>query len=316
MLARSSQNLIGIEIGGTKLQLAVSDTTGTIQQQFRYNVSPEEGAAGIQTQLKESIMQIGAETIAAVGVGFGGPVDWRTGIIQASHQVAGWAQFDLKQWMQELTSAPVAIDNDANAAALAEATHGAGRGYNLVFYMTIGSGIGGGVVLNNTIYHGAIPGEVEIGHVRLSKNGDTLEAACSGWAVNKKVRVCIEAQPHGLLAQLARKHTGPEALLLQPALEQGDATARQIISAVTDDLAFAFSHVVHLIHPQIIVMGGGLSLLGEALRQPIAERLPHFVMKAFHPVPKVALAALRENVVPVGALELARQLYLQKQNVV
>jgi glucokinase len=305
--------LVGIEIGGTKLQVAVSDNEGTIKQQLRYTVDPTAGAAGIQAQLQKSLAQIGIETIAAIGVGFGGPVDWKTGIIQTSHQVEGWAQYNLKAWLEEFTGAPVAVENDANVAALAEATNGAGKGYNPVFYMTIGSGIGGGLVLDNSIFHGAIPGEVEIGHVRLSKNGNTLESECSGWAVNKKVRAYIALHPHSLLAQRAASHHGPEAQLLQYALEKGDAHAKEIMAAVADDLAFALSHVVHLFHPQMLILGGGLSLLGEALRQPIAERLPYYVMKAFHPVPKIALAALRENVVPVGALQLAKQIHQQSQ---
>lgn len=304
---------VGIEIGGTKLQLAVGDAAGTIQQQLRYTVDAAAGAAAIRTQVEKSLAQIGMETIAAIGVGFGGPVDWKTGVVQTSHQIAGWAAFNLKTWLEVLTGAAVAVENDANVAALAEATAGAGTGYNPVFYMTIGSGIGGGLVVNKTIYHGAAPGEVEIGHVRLTKEGDTLESACSGWAVNKKIRSHVNAQPHGLLAQLAAAHRGPEAQLLQPALESKDAAAEAIIAAVADDLAFALSHVVHLFHPQVLLIGGGLSLLGEALQRPVAERLPLYVMKAFHPVPPVALAALKENVVPAGALQLANQVYQTKQ---
>jgi glucokinase len=305
--------LVGIEIGGTKLQVAVSDSEETIKQQVRYTIDATAGAQGIQAQLQKSLIQIGFETIAAIGVGFGGPVDWKTGIIQTSHQVEGWAEFNLKAWLQQVTGAPVVVENDANVAALAEATHGAGNGHNPVFYMTIGSGIGGGLVIDNAIYHGTIPGEVEIGHVRLSKCGNTLESECSGWAVNKKVRTYIDAHPHSLLAQLAEVHHGPEAQLLQPALEKGDADAQKIIASVADDLAFALSHVVHLFHPQILIIGGGLSLLGEALRQPVAERLPQYVMPAFHPVPRIALAALRENVVPAGALQLAKQIHHQTQ---
>lgn len=315
-MKRNREQLVGIEIGGTKLQVAVSDTAGTVRQQLRYAIDPAAGAAGIQHQLQNCFDHIGVETIAAIGVGFGGPVDWQTGVIQTSHQVAGWAQFDLKSWLQDVAAVPVAIDNDANVAALAEAVHGAGVGHNPVFYMTIGSGIGGGVVYNNSIYHGTAPGEVEIGHVRLSKTGNTLESECSGWAVNKKVRAFITAQPQSLLAQLAINHSGPEALLLRPALEKKDVAAQQIITAVADDLAFALAHVVHLFHPQLIIIGGGLSLLGEWLRRPLSARLPNYVMTAFHPVPKIAIAMLHENVVPVGALELAKQMYqkTQKEN--
>lgn len=303
------KKLIGIEIGGTKLQIAASDINGKTEQLLHYIVDPEAGAAGIQTQIKKSILEIGTEKIAAIGVGFGGPLDWKTGIIQTSHQVEGWWFFNLKAWLQDLTQAPVLIDNDANVAALAEAIHGSGIGYNPVFYITIGSGIGGGLVVNHEIYHGATPGEVEIGHIRLDKAGATVESVCSGWAVNKKVRAYINAHPHSLLAQLAAKNAEPDAALLQPALEKEDAAAQKIVTDFADDLAFALSHVVHLFHPQIIIIGGGLSLLGEQLRRPVAERLPHYMMTAFLPPSVISIATLRATVVPVGALELAKKAY-------
>lgn len=307
-----SRKWIGIEIGGTKLQIAARDAAGMIVQQLRFTVHPTEGAAGIRAQIEKSIAVMHPQTIAATGVGFGGPVDWKTGIIQTSHQVEGWAGFDMKGWLEGLTNAPVLVDNDANVAALAEAIQGSGRAHNPVFYMTIGSGIGGGVVINGEIYHGTAPGEVEIGHIRLNKNGATLESECSGWAADKKVRTYIDAHPHNLLAQLAAGNSGTEAALLKPALERGDRAAQQLILSIADDLAFGLSHVVHLFHPQVIIIGGGLSLLGQHLRQPVAERLPHYIMKAFLPAPVIQLALLGENVVPIGALELAKKAFTTK----
>ncbi len=163
------------------------------------------------------------------------------------------------------------------------------------------------MVLNNEIYHGAACGEVEIGHIRLDKRGATLESVCSGWAVDKRVRNHIENHPDSLLSQLAAQCHELAAALLKPALEKGDAAAEELLDAVADDLAFALSHVVHLFHPQVIIVGGGLSLLGEPLRQAIAEKLSHYVMKAFLPAPPVRLALLGENAVPAGALLLARK---------
>ena len=90
----------------------------------------------------------------------------------------------MREWLQQVSDAPVFIDNDANVAALGEAIHGAGAGFNIVFYMTIGSGIGGGLIIDKKIYHGAFPGEAEVGHLRLNKKGETLESLCSGWAVD------------------------------------------------------------------------------------------------------------------------------------
>lgn len=313
MKPHAKTKLIGIEIGGTKLQLAVSSLNGTIEKRFRYAVDPFAGAAGIQTQIEHCLEEIGPENAAAVGVGFGGPVDWKTGVIHTSNQVNGWSQFNVKAWLQTLTDCPITIDNDANVAALAETMQGSGNGKNPVFYMTLGSGIGGGLVVHNEIYHGIAPGEVEIGHIRLSKAGNTVESECSGWAVNKKVRTFIDAHPRSLLAQSAIENVQPEAALLKPALEKGDAAAQQIVSELADNLAFALSHVVHLFHPQLLIIGGGLSLLGEGLRLSIAERLPHYLMSSFLPAPAVVTASLGEDVVPVGALELAKKAYYATQ---
>jgi glucokinase len=300
---------LGIEIGGTKLQLLATDAYGKKEQAVRFTIDAAGGADGIRRQIKDGYNKLPAqEAIAAIGVGFGGPVDWRKGIIRVSHQVSGWAHFPLSEWLQQLTGKPVAIENDANTAALAEAKHGSGMGYERVFYMTIGSGIGGGMVINGSIYHGKEPGEVEVGHIRLNKKGDTLESRCSGWAVDQKVNETIQQQPTSPLAQLSTIHSLSGAVLLKPALEKRDVTAQKIIDEVADDLAFALSHVVHLFHPDIIILGGGLSLLQEHLIRPVSEKLSQYVMPAFLPIPPVQMASLGEQVVPIGAVELAKNL--------
>jgi glucokinase len=303
---------LGIEIGGTKLQLLVSDADGQIEKSVRYTIDAASGAESIRTQISEGIKDLHAfNQITSIGVGFGGPVDWRTGTIRTSHQVSGWTNFNLSKWLNEITGKPVTVENDANTAALAEAVHGCGKGYDNVFYITLGSGIGGGMVIKGEIYHGKEPGEVEIGHLRLNKDGHTLESKCSGWAVDKKVKAFIDDEPGSLLSKLAFDNDAPGALLLPQALEKNDPAGKKIIDEVSDDLAFALSHVVHLFHPDIIIIGGGLSLLKEHLRQPIIEKLPKYLMQAFVPAPPVQMASLAENVVPIGALELAKRNSLQ-----
>ncbi len=304
---------LGIEIGGTKLQLVKADAAGRIEKTLRYAIDPLGGAQPIQMQIQEGLTELNVSNdISAIGVGFGGPVDWKTGTIRVSHQVAGWGQFNFVQWLQQLTGLPVAIENDANTAALAEAIHGSGKGYERVFYMTIGSGIGGGMIINGDVYHGKAPGEVEVGHLRLNKEGDTVEQRCSGWAVNKKVKEVIAQQPESLLAKLSFQYEGAEATLLKPALESGDAAAKKIIEEVADDLAFALSHVVHLFHPDVLAIGGGLSLLKEHLLHPIHQKLPQYIMQAFLPPPEVTFALLEEDVVQIGALELEKRIVFKE----
>jgi glucokinase len=144
----------------------------------------------------------------------------------------------------------------------------------------------------------------------LDKRGTTVESRCSGWAVDRKVRKRARQKPDGLLGILVGKTRGGEAKHLGEALSRKDPDACQILAETANELSFALSHVVHLFHPQIIVMGGGLSLLGEPLRAAVAEALPRFVMDAFAPGPRIALAALGEDAVPTGALELARSALL------
>ncbi len=304
--------LLGIEIGGTKLQLVTGNTAGQIDQRFRFVVDRQAGAGGILDQIDQVLQQL-PEPPQAIGVGFGGPVDTSTGIVAQSHQIDGWAGFELGQWLRKRTKAStVWVDNDANVAALGEARLGAGQTFRHVFYVTLGSGVGGGMVTNGELYRGAAPGEAEIGHLRLSRTGDTLESCCSGWAVDQRIREQLPSAPAGSVLTALIASADPD-LAKQPtrflasALRQNDPFAEAILREVTDNLAFGLSHVVHLFHPDVLVLGGGLSLIGEPLRAGVETRLPHYLMAAFRPGPVIRLAEFGEDAVPVGALCLTHK---------
>ncbi|WP_338875834.1 ROK family protein [Spirosoma sp. SC4-14] len=310
--------ILGIEIGGTKLQLVTSDETGQIKQRFRYSVDSSLGASGIRTQIEAALAQL-SEQPKAVGVGFGGPVDWQSGRIATSHQIGGWAGFNLADWLHEqLPAASIRIENDANVAALGEAKRGVATGFSNVFYITLGSGVGGGMIQNGRIYHGTTPGEAEIGHLWLippdeaGSPGQTIEQTVSGWAVDKQIRDLLPQLPADsvLKTRVQEAHlsgqTGGEARFLHPAYEASDPVARMLIEQIGSVVALGLSHVVHLFHPDALVLGGGLSLIGEPLRAAVRQALPRFVMKTFHPAPIVLLAKLGEDAVPIGALQVAQ----------
>jgi glucokinase len=297
---------LGIETGGTKLQVFTGDASARIGERHRFTIEPSCGAAGIRAQLEETIPALAKRLRPkAVGVGFGGPVDWKTGQVCCSHQVEGWSGFPLGAWLSSLAQAPVLVDNDANLGALGEAAHGAGAGFDPVFYVTLGSGVGGGLVVEGKIFHGALPGESEIGHIRLDRSGTRLESRCSGWAVDAKIRSAAARNPDSALARCVGKAGAHEAKFLGAALLQKDPLAVAILEETAEDLAFGLSHVTHLFHPAIIVLGGGLALVGEPLRAAVERLAPRFIMEAFAPGPRIALARLAEDTIPVGALCLA-----------
>ena len=301
-------NGLGIEIGGTKLQLVAGTSEGIMLARRRFAVDRARGGAGIREQIASALPDlITAYRPGAIGVGFGGPIDWRSGRIACSHQIEGWSDFPLGEWLRERTGLPVVVDNDANVAALGEAKYGAGRGADPVFFITLGSGSGGGLIVGGNVYHGAPPGEAEIGHIRLDRQGSKFEDRCSGWAVDRRLREAVATDSESLIARSIRQQTsvGGEARHLSAALAAGCPVAHRVFREVVDDLAFGLSHAVQLFHPEVIVLGGGLSLIGEPLRNAVTEALPRYVMDSFQPGPRVVLPGCGEDSVPLGALALA-----------
>ncbi len=302
----------GVEIGGTKIQVVLGTPRGKILERRRYSVVKKHGAAGIQKQILEGLHALKRmRPFDAIGVGFGGPIDWRTGRVFKSHHIEGWNGFPLGAWLRSKFRVHVVADNDANVAALAEATLGAGRGRNPVFYMTIGSGIGGGMVHDGEIYHGAHPGEVEVGHTRIPfphrepKDWPILEELCSGWSLDRQVRAVARAHRRSPLAIMIGARGGKEARWIPRAIARGDADAKRIWEAWCRHLALGLSHVTHLFHPQVLIVGGGVSQWGEPMLRELRCHLKIIVMSAYQGTFTVELASLGEDAVPVGALLLA-----------
>jgi glucokinase len=301
---------LGVEIGGTKTQAAVVRDDGTVVDLVSDRVAVAAGAEGVRRSVASLVADLEARcpdmaTLHGAGIGFGGPVDRAGGRVATSFHVAGWDGFPLAEWLAErIGGRPVIIENDANAAAFAEATVGAGRGARSVLYSNSGSGVGGGFVSGGRLFHGEPPGELEIGHLRLAADGTRTEDVASGWALDRAVREEVAATPQGCLGRLAAGQE-PSAALLGAALAAGDAAAAGIVGRAAGFYALALSHAVHLLHPEVIVLGGGVARLGEPWREAVSDRLPSLLMEPFRPGPAVRLAALGDAVVPVGAALLA-----------
>ncbi len=284
---------LGIEIGGTKLQLGVGPGDGTLFGLWRGGVDLAAGGAGIREQIVAAVPELLASVgldrsrIMAVGFGFGGPVDDATRSILKSHQVGGWEGFPLAAWAEETLGLPAVLGNDADCAALAEALFGAGRGFSPVFYITIGSGIGGGLVIDGEVYRGTGKGAIEVGHLRMmTPDGPKpLELVASGWAIDR-----------------AAGMTGRD---VADAVARGDAAAQTVVDTACGYLADALCHVIALLCPRRIVIGGGVSLMGDVLFDSLRRKVAERVFQPFADCYEVVPAALGEEVVVHGALRLA-----------
>ena len=193
---------LGIEIGGTKLQIGVGADDGVLAGLWRGNVDAAAGPEGIRRQITRAVPELLAKAnidrsqLQGVGIGFGGPVDDATRTVIKSHQIEGWDGFPLADWVSEVMGLPAALGNDADVAGLAEALHGAGKGLSPIFYITIGSGIGGGFIIDGEIYRGVGRGAAEIGHLVVDYAFDApliLEETSSGWAIDSQARVAYKA---------------------------------------------------------------------------------------------------------------------------
>jgi glucokinase len=243
--------------------------------------------------------------VARVGIGFGGPVNTRRGVVLKSFQVVGWDGFPLRDWAGQQWGKPVSLQNDAGAAALAEARHGAGRGCDRVFYVTIGSGIGGGWVAQGRLDEGQGLGAAEIGHWWLPHpvGGEPaeLEQLCSGWAIGRRAREAAQREP-SRMAALAGSVAAIDARTVYAAAEQGDAVAQRLLQETYRSLGLALANVVALLHPQRIVIGGGVSLMGPLFWEPLRAEVRRGSLPLLAESVAVLPAALGEAVVVIGAL--------------
>ena len=319
---------LGIEIGGTKLQLGLGPGDGTIHALWRGAVVSTDGADGIRRQIEGAIPELLAsakrkrDELKGIGIGFGGPVDDATRTVIKSHQIEGWDGFPLADWISKLTGLPAVLGNDADVAGLAEAVFGAGKGLSPIFYITIGSGIGGGLIIDGEIYRGCGKGAAEFGHLQIKRfwlrgtevlmddTPQTIEELASGWGIADTAYRCVisEKPIRSELFELAQGKRKLTARDVVKAARRGDAFALSVLSTSLCFLADGICHVIALLCPQRIVIGGGVALIGEKLLfEPLRQKVAERVFKPFADCCDIVPAALGEEVVVHGALALARK---------
>ena len=302
----------GIEIGGTKLQLALGQGDGNLTALWRGAVDASRGSEGIRQQIIAAVPklleQAGVDhgALRCAGIGFGGPTDDATRTVIKSHHIQGWDGFPLADWVSELLGGiPTVLANDADVAGLGEALFGAGKGLSPAFYVTVGTGIGGGLIIDGEIYRGVGKGAAEIGHLRVGRDDEILEYYAAGWGIAEAARRSLS---NSAILAVAGNRDSITAYHVGQALRAGDRIAQGIMGNALDALSTGICHVIALLCPRVVVIGGGISLLGEELFfAPLRERIARRVFSPFAGLTDIVPAALGEEVVLHGALALAHQ---------
>ena len=282
--------IAGIEIGGTKLQvtLAETNTPQRLLTTCRWPVERARGAAGILAQLELGLDELlGDQPLAAIGIGFGGPVQQGESRVITSHQVAGWDQFALGDWCRSRWPVPIALGNDCNVAALAEAQLGAGQGTRRMLYVTVGTGIGGGLVVDGRVDAEQRPASAEIGHLRPGLNcagpQQTVESMASGLGLERTAEQALadpdawgfsKADAAALRLQLGDPISTRG---LAEAARNGDPLATALLDHAAEVLGWALAQATTLMSPERIVVGGGVSLIGPTFHLAVRRAWEQFV---------------------------------------
>jgi glucokinase len=314
-------NVIAVDIGGSRFRVGLFDGEGR-----RLLVSEKETLRSADrdwmlAQLREqgqAIRQKSDYPVKACGISFGGPVDFARQRVTSLHS-PGWESYALSEWAKEVFGVPCQLDNDANAGALGECRFGAGRGTQSIVYITLSTGIGGGLVSGGKVFRGKDSMAGEIGHVPVSDSGvlcacgarGCLETFCSGSAIAQRGREWAIRRPEAV-ARMVELSGGPaeditcEAVVRAAA--EGDTAAGRIIREAARWLSRALLTVIRIVNPDKIILGGGLAQAGNVLLDPVHEFLEELGSPSIRYSTEIVLAELGTHSALYGAAVLALEL--------
>jgi glucokinase len=314
---------LGVDVGGTKIAAGLVDAKGTILYQTRVPMPARDVAAAGFAALEAAIRAVFAaqpqlrDALAGIGICAPGPLDPFRGIVLNPPNLPCWHNFPLAAEVQRAFHVCAKIDNDANAAALAEAIWGAGVGFRNVFYATLGTGIGAGIIFDGRIYHGRTGSAAEGGHVSIDYNGPRcgcgkrgcIEALCSGPAIAQRARARLaESTAPSRLRQLAP--TNLENLTAQDVAEAfhaGDVVAREVLAVTADLLTVWLGNMIDLLEPDVIIFGGGVAQLMSDFFPRMQRELPKWCINARCCEIPLLLAKYGSDAGIAGAAALCRQ---------
>jgi glucokinase len=278
-------NTLTIDIGGTKFSMAVFENDCMVLRESR-STDREGGRDWMVSEILSLAKQWrGRTNFERCGIGFGGPVDFASQRVALSTHVGGWKDFRLSQCIESELGIPAVMDNDANVGALGEAVYGAGKGCDPLLYMTLSTGIGGGIVNGGAIYRGADSWAGEIGHLTVRPGGP--ECLCGAYG-------CLERMCSGIWMEHDHGKSARELM------QDPEFVRRYVV-----DLTLGLKAGIMLLNPARIVIGGGISKAGDALFVPLREELGRQMTAWSQARRDVAPAALGDDSVLYGALALA-----------
>ncbi len=313
------RHIIGLDVGGTKISCVIAVDTGKILAKTiiltEVEKGPEHTIKNIIAEIKALLkkIKITLQDVKGIGAGVPGSLDPINGTILGSPNMPGWKGISLKDILNNEFGLPVILDNDANAAALGEKIFGAGKDVDTLFYFTVSTGIGGGLIINGKIHHGASFNAAEVGHMVILPDGPKcncgkrgcLEALASGTAIAKNAREKVKANPFSLIMKLANNNTELiTAQIVAEAAKGGDELAKQIYQQAGTFLGIGVANVLNLINPQVVVIDGGVSYSGNILFEPLRKRAKQEAFGRTYQSCQIVPSKLGRMVGDLGAVSL------------
>jgi glucokinase len=314
----ASKVWIGVDIGGTKTAVILCSEPPAILKRVAFPTLPERGPDHALALIRQTIHQmiqkhqLRPEQIEAIGISCGGPLDRKRGVIQSPPNLPTWTDVPIVDVMKKEFGVECRLENDANAGAVAEHRFGAGKGVQNMIFLTMGTGLGAGIIIGGRLYHGSSDMAGEIGHVRLTASGPigyNKAGSVEGWAsgggmaqaATKRVVAAMEkGEVTSLVGQLATNRI-LTAKDVADAARQGDQLAREIVCDTGTRLGEALAILVDLLNPELIVIGGIAMRMGESLMVPARAAMGREALPASAEVCRVVPAALGERIGDIAA---------------
>lgn len=309
--------IAGIDIGGTKIALALETFEGARISSRSFPTRVELGPCLIFEKIVAVVKEMAAEaqvSLAAIGVGCPGPLDFERGWVMSPTNLPGWDKFPIVSLLEERLGVLTILENDANVAALGEHVYGAGRGFTDMFYITISTGIGGGIIANGQLVHGVSAGAGEIGHTTVLPDGPLcgcgargcLEVLGSGTALARRARERMASGEQSSISTMVNSPDEINARVIAQAARCDDKLAREVWDEMIYFLSIGIANAITTLAPEAVILGGGVAMSGEQLLGPLRPLIRERVRML--PVEKVQIlqAALGDESGILGALVIAR----------